>query len=132
MSFGDQIKGFRDRVKTQQTTVFRKVGLEMFSRVILRTPVDTGRLRGNWQASVGEQAEGELERLDPQGSEAQAEAARVVLGAETDKALYLTNNLPYARRIEYEGWSKQAPAGMVRVTAAEFEGVVKTAVEGGE
>jgi hypothetical protein len=35
--------------------------------------------------------------------------------------------MPYALRLEY-GWSKQAPAGMVRVTVAEFQAVVNAAV----
>ena len=32
----------------------------------------------------------------------------------------LSNNLPYAMRLEY-GWSKKAPAGMVRLNVARFQ-----------
>ena len=39
--------------------------------------------------------------------------------------VYLTNNLPYAQRLEYEGWSKQAPAGMVRVNMARIADIMK-------
>lgn len=37
------------------------------------------------------------------------------------KRIFFSNSLPYVNRIEFEGWSKvQAPAGMVRITIAEF------------
>ena len=36
--------------------------------------------------------------------------------------------LPMPRRIEYEGWSSQAKAGMVRITVAEFQTFVDKAV----
>jgi hypothetical protein len=40
---------------------------------------------------------------------------------------FLTNNLPYALRLEY-GWSKnQAPAGMVGLAVAEFQSIVRDA-----
>jgi len=42
--------------------------------------------------------------------------------------IYLLNSLPYVRRIEYEGWSSQAKAGMVRITVAEFQTFVDKAV----
>ena len=42
---------------------------------------------------------------------------------------YITNNLPYAERLEY-GYSQQAPAGMVRVTAARFRELLARAARG--
>jgi len=36
--------------------------------------------------------------------------------------IYLTNNLPYAQRLE-EGYSQQAPAGMVALTIQEFQAI---------
>jgi hypothetical protein len=41
--------------------------------------------------------------------------------------IYLTNALPYARRLEY-GWSKQAPSGMVRISAMRFAEAVRKAI----
>jgi hypothetical protein len=37
---------------------------------------------------------------------------------------FLCNALPYAERLEYEGWSKQSPAGMVRVSMARIDAIV--------
>lgn len=43
--------------------------------------------------------------------------------------MYLRNNLPYAYRIEYEGWSKvKAPEGMVRRNVARFRRILNEAV----
>jgi hypothetical protein len=40
------------------------------------------------------------------------------------QTIYITNSLPYAYRLEYEGWSKvKTPAGMVRVTLAELNSI---------
>src|SRR5690606_14864772 len=43
------------------------------------------------------------------------------------KAIYFCNNVPYAYRLEM-GHSTQAPGGMVRITAAEFQRYVEEAV----
>jgi len=104
--------------------VSRKIALEMFRRVILRTPVDTGRARGNWQTTIGAPAIGTVDAKDPSGCAAIAKATAVGLTwrARTGASILLTNNLPYIERLEH-GYSKQAPSGMVAITVAEFGGV---------
>ena len=69
------------------------VKIELFSSVILSTRWDTGRLRGNWQTSVGVPKISNVERLDKTGIKAIAEVEKTVKGNTVD---YLTNNLPYA------------------------------------
>ena len=128
MSFGAQISQFTQSAEKKLTNAYRKTGLEIFSRVIQRTPVDTGRARGNWQAAVGEIPGGQLDELDPSGAEATNRAAGVALNAELGDTLYLSNNLPYIRELEY-GSSQQAPQGMVRVTTQEFADIVVKATD---
>ncbi len=98
--------------------VIRGTLLDMTRRVILKTPVDTGRARGNWQASINTPASGELETRDKIGSATISEAAPETQSAP-GQIYYLTNNLPYAQRLEY-GYSNQAPSGMVRLTLTEL------------
>lgn len=110
--------------KEQLHLTVRRITFEAFSRVVKRSPVDTGRFRANWNVSFGTpdytttpsvaQGRGDLQA---------AEALKSPVGGVT----YISNGLPYAQRLEY-GWSKQAPAGMVRVTVAEFDGLVSGAV----
>lgn len=84
-----------------------------------------GRFRGNWQVTFDNPADRAIDRIDKTGSATMA-AGRAVLEAfdpEKNTAIYFTNNVPYARRLEY-GWSQQAPAGIVRVVVAELKGRV--------
>lgn len=97
--------------------------LELFKLVIFATPVDTGRLRGNWQTTINSPAGAALDRTDPGGGAAMAEAV-ANLGSLTD-VVWFTNNLPYAERIEYDGWSRQAPEGMVRKHVAMWRRIVE-------
>jgi len=133
-TFAAQIAAFGTKAKEKQIQALKKVSFEMFGRVIMRSPVDKGRFRGNWQATIGQPAAGEVDVVDEgpvnaggslSGSgEAVANMAVVVLGADNPTHFYLTNTLPYAAKLEYKQHSDQAPAGMVRVTASEFAGVV--------
>jgi len=120
MSFSSDIAGFTEKAQKAATAVFRGSALEIFSSIIRRTPVRTGRLRGNWQATLNTMASGDTEGT---AQKALSTANRVTGKAEIVDSIYMVNNLPYADSIE-NGHSKQAPAGMVRVTIAEFKYIV--------
>lgn len=126
MSFSLDLSKFAKKAEANAAAVVKKVATDMFSRVVIRTPVDTGRARGNWQITFNAPASGTLTQVDPTGRGTIAQ-----IGAEASKwkqgDIWLTNNLPYANRLEY-GWSKQAPAGFVRVTVREFRQYVDAAV----
>jgi len=87
------------------------------SAIVQRTPVDTGRLRANWQTTLNAPASSTLESFD-QGR-ALTDAASVLAGYAAGNAVYFVNNLPYAQKIE-NGYSGQAPSGMVAITLQEF------------
>lgn len=91
--------------------------LELFTSVILDTPVLEGRLRGNWVISADNPADGTVSVKDPSGRITAGKVSSFIndFDGTKDFDVYLTNNLPYAYRIEYDGWSKtKAPEGMVR------------------
>lgn len=119
------IARFVEKAKANADLVVRKIALDIFSRVIQKSPVDTGRFKSNWLVAVGSIPEGTTVAIDVTAAVTRVEA--VTLGAKAGDIIYLVNNLPYARRLEY-GHSKQAPAGMVRVTIAEYNSVVAKAV----
>ena len=110
-------------ITNQTEQIVRAVALQLFSAVILATPVKTGRLRGNWQCSIGSPADSELDSEDPSGGETIGNMANVVGEYKLGPSLYLTNNLPYAAVIE-GGSSQQAPSGMVAVNVAEFQRIL--------
>lgn len=87
-----------------------------------------GRARGNWQLTMHAPATSEIDRIDPTGNESIAAAAAALSTFTAGPSIYITNCVPYARRLEY-GWSTQSPAGMVRVAVAGFQQVVNRAVQ---
>lgn len=85
-----------------------------------------GRFRSNWNVSVGQPNTSTSERV-VDASQVIDEAAAVTLTARAGDVVFISNNLPYAQRLE-EGWSKQAPHGMVKITVARFQSIVDAAV----
>lgn len=101
----------------------RAAGLELGRRLILKTPRDTGRASQNWNASTDSPDTRTHERTD-EGT-ALAEGGPIVASFKLSKqALYWTNGLPYAERLE-NGYSRQAPRGMIAVTVEEMRPVVE-------
>jgi hypothetical protein len=96
------------------------------SRIIKESPVDTGRFRGNWQASLNTPKQGKLQRLDRTGGGAINDMSSVVMSLNMGQTFYLTNNLPYARRLEY-GYSKQAPSGFLRINVMRVQSELQKA-----
>ncbi|HHQ4306196.1 TPA: hypothetical protein ACSP7Y_002190 [Serratia fonticola] len=80
-----------------------------------------GRFRGNWQVSFDSAADGETGRIDKSGGTTLAAGNLVIEQFRVGmQAVYFTNNVPYAYPLEF-GHSTQAPGGMVRITAADFQ-----------
>lgn len=88
-----------------------------------------GHFRGNWQLGVGSIPAGILARIDNSGGTTVAANIAEIPGKAAGTVIYLANNLPYARRLEYDHWSSQAPNGMVGLTAVRFQSIVDEAVK---
>jgi len=87
------------RINSDLDQLGRAVKIETFSGVIRDTRVDTGRARGNWQASEERPVTSEIERFD------KTENGQPTIDEETSKIngislSYLTNNLPYIGVLE--------------------------------
>ena len=117
MSLGDDLIRATVNFSGHHEKVIRGTLLSFTRRVIRETPVDTGRLRGNWQSSINIPKDNQLETMDKSGSSASGAAETALNKLEIGDIFWFTNNLPYARRIE-EGWSQQAPEGMLRRNVA--------------
>lgn len=127
-TFGLDIARFVEKAKAAPEQVVRKVGLDLASRVVLRSPVDTGRFRANWNVAFGRVDTLTTPSTDKTGGKT-IERVRVQLnGWQPGQDIYLTNSLPYAIPLEYGHSKKQAPLGMVRITVTEFQTFVNAAV----
>ena len=79
--FARNVRRWAEKNRTETDEFIRAITLALFRSIILATPVDTGRARGNWQTSVRAPAPGRLERLDKGGGSAIAEVTqRMVAG----------------------------------------------------
>lgn len=87
-----------------------------------------GRFRGNWQVGLEAAPQGETGRADKSGGKTLAAGTLVIERFRVGmQAVYFTNNVPYAYPLEF-GHSTQAPGGMVRITAADFQRHFQAAV----
>lgn len=123
MSFALDVSKFVEKAKKNPEKVMRQVSIKLFSAIIKASPVDTGRFRMNWMASGGTSASGITDATDKSGNTATGNATSFVMKATDWREFTLTNNLPYAQRLEY-GWSQQAPAGMVRTNVSRFQQLI--------
>ena len=122
-NFASDITKFANKAGLSADMAVVAVCSKLTSLVIAKTPVDTSRLRANWFASI--------DKYDESISETRTSGEAISHGLSTAQKssghiFTLTNNLPYAYRIEYLGWSStKAPEGMVRVSMAEVANSLK-------
>lgn len=122
--FDLQLKAEKDKILLELFPTFIiKLSLQVLMGVVMRTPVDTGRARGNWQVSIGATIEGTIERSekgtigDPSGATVR-EGELVLSRYSGFQSVFIVNNVEY---IEYlnEGSSKQIPANFIELTLTE-------------
>ncbi len=122
-SFALDVKAFAERAGKAADLVVRKICLDLFSDITNNTPVDTGRARANWFASVNAPVTATVQF----GGNSASAAGEAIANAQSAVAqapgnvFWISNNLPYIYRLEFEGWSKQAPNGMVRLAIDRAE-----------
>lgn len=125
MSFKQQIASFNAGTQKKIQRIRKKVTFELFRAVVMDTPVLTGRLRNNWMISQGEPDLSTTGEIDPSGGSKLNTLQGFIEKTDGDTALYLSNSLPYAPPIEFEGWSHtKAPEGMVRKNISRFNQIV--------
>lgn len=115
--------------------VVKKSAIQVLSAIEIKSPVGDpdswaspappaytgGQFRANWNLSIESMDTSTTEDKDPSGEAAVKRAQGRIESYKLGDRIFITNSLPYAYRLEYEGWSRQAPQGMVRITALEFE-----------
>lgn len=117
----------REEVIPAQAFMTRELSFEVFNRIVLKTPRDTGRAAASWNHSEGVsdtsiRPEGSygLPALKPTGGRFQS--GGIFSDIPAYPVYWVTNALPYIGKLE-TGSSRQAPAGMVATTLAELNGL---------
>lgn len=139
-TFSADISAFVKKAQGNATLVVRKILLDLGTRIVMRSPVGDGnlwkskpppgyvggRFRANWQYGYGSIPSSELPTIDASGNASTMRINAGVLASPAGGIHYLVNNLPYAKRLE-NGWSSQAPAGMVGLAVVEFQDIARKA-----
>ncbi len=88
-----------------------------------------GQFKANWTANVGAASSDVFFRtIDPTGVVSKSRIHDVLSNNFLmGKTIFINNNLPYAQRLE-DGWSSQAPSGMVMKTVLRWNVIVDNAV----
>jgi len=106
---------FTGVVEEQLSQRVRVIAMAMLNEIVLRSPVDTGRFRGNNIVSVGSPAYTSTDNVDKSGGETIQRGLSAMSGLEPYTQVFIQNNLIYSVELE-RGHSKQAPAGIYAVS----------------
>lgn len=139
-TFANQMKAFSVKTKAANNHVVALAFSALAKQIIDKTPVgdpslwknppppsyEPGTLVNNWFSSVGTPTLGGMRAQDPSAGGSLSQVAAISLKA-AGNVVFFQNPTPYAFRIEFEGWSTQAPAGMARVSANNWGIIVSQA-----
>ena len=126
-SLGEQLKAFSEKTKVDMATVVRKTAFSLGESMVVMSPVRSGRFRGNWQYGADTINTSTGGADDKSGRTALNRIQAGIRGWKPGQTIWITNSLPYGPRLEH-GWSKQAPAGFVRVSVANYQQYVADAI----
>jgi hypothetical protein len=126
-----RLERFRDLPEREMARVKQAVALEALRSVVMMSPTDTGRFRGAWTVTNGAEMADSVdmladlgERLDKNGQATILRGQAEILRSRPWDFVWISNPTPYALELE-RGHSKQAPRGMVAVTAARLRSWLK-------
>lgn len=137
--FLDVINQWIDETETRIDETLQTIVMKLGESVVTLSPVDTGRFKGNWQLSIDNGSSSSLVRTDPSGYDTLADMARKVNSFTAGQIAYIQNHVLYGNDLEWglyngptqkvtdEGYSRQAPSGMVRITEQRFARIVNEA-----
>jgi hypothetical protein len=101
-------------------TALQQTSLDAISRMIDRTPVDTGAAKAHWFARGTPTESFDKDKTDKSGNSTKARAKRDLKQVRIGDRVYLVNSAPYFIFLE-RGTSDQAPSGVVAITLAELQ-----------
>jgi uncharacterized protein CbrC (UPF0167 family) len=123
-NFNAEIDKFVAGIPDKVMTIQKKIALEALRMIVERTPVRTGRAKGNWQVTIGQPAIEALNAFDIEGMETVRQGLAALSDLPPYQVVYITNNVNYISFLE-EGTSEQAPKGMVSVTVDDLREMFK-------
>ena len=125
MTFASDLSRFSVKTLNNISEVYRASLFDIFTAILLGTPVDKGILRNSWFIGIDVPYFEDGGRIgDGRGALALAELQERIGDADIFSTVFYTNPMPYGPRIEFDGYSGKAPEGMVRVNVLRWQAIV--------
>jgi hypothetical protein len=152
------LERFAKKAESTVLDVRKNLAYELFKRIVNRTPVyfehesHSGTTRNNWKLTIGTLNTSIASGTDKKGNITKARASKILKKLQGDETIYISNSVPWIFHLEdglysknpsvgsyntqtkqYEvrtinGFSTQAPRGMVKVTLAEYPDIYRRAI----
>lgn len=122
--FEEALNKFADQVGDRAQLVFKKAVFMLIERLIMTTPVDTGRCMAAWQISV----DSESDFCIPPGDYGDVDVSKFSSLPRALEVYNIENNTQYVLVLE-NGHSKQAPSGFIANALASFADYFAQAAE---
>lgn len=106
INLNQRAKNLPSRIERIFAIYVSNIGEEL----VPKTPVATGRARGNWIPSIGGPALHSTVQTDPNAVLQPSKIALLALRWKIGQTFHITNNLTYVKEDLIEGSSSQAPA----------------------
>lgn len=113
MSFATQLKSATATTNKNMNEVWKRSVVQAFAQTVVKTPVDTGAARSSWL--LGGSNDGGV------GTNTVNVTTQSI--PDIGGSVLLYSNIPYIERLE-NGYSQQAPKGMVRTTVQQWPGIL--------
>lgn len=127
VAYNEEVTNHNNALRNDEANLTKagrlRKGLKVHDSMDIKAPpgYTGGRFKANWFVGMDSQPGDVTDDVDKTGA---LSNGRGMVMLESFKigmnSIYFTNNLPYAYSLEF-GHSKQAPGGMVRITAQDFQ-----------
>jgi hypothetical protein len=127
--FFRSIKAYINKAAAEGEKDTRRVGLAGLKGVMVKTPVDKGTARANWNVAIDS-----IDRSTSSESSGQAkksidpakfnEGSKTIQTVKPGQTINISNSMPYINKLEYTNHSQQG-SGMVRRTIEELRNWLK-------
>ena len=111
---------FGKKTEQQMSQIVRKICLDLFTIIVTRSPVDTGRFRANNSINLNTLPSDSTLEIDKSGGMTLRKGNSALVSYNLGDTVFIYNNVEYAMYLEFGPHSKQAPSGVYRVSVEEI------------
>ncbi|MCP3684776.1 MAG: hypothetical protein GY861_19075 [bacterium] len=145
LKFEADLLKFAIALNISSKVIIKKITLDIFRDIIKMSPVDKGSFRASHQIGIDTPSEdvvimGGESKSNKRAARAKAlEQTKKLSQADAADTIWISNNLPYAEKLEYGGYndgpkttggfSKQAPQGVYRKALQAAEATIQAQLD---